>query len=494
MLRKILLTCCLWTLIFVMIFPSALRAQILTIQGDLDKVSALADGNYSTVARGHAGTNRVILQFGQLKYLQGLRISGNSRTIKNITLQISQNFIEWSTIPVKETRGGQEISLSFAPKSALFARLEVVADGPFEWQEISTVLEELPENRVENLQTRILSENSVRIQWKTLHPSQGTLHYFKKYGGLKETIVEVDFKTDHEVVLKNLLRGTEYIFQVVSESPDGKKVEVAPSEFKTPGVPLPDFRELRADSISPYQGVFSFRANIPVTYEVFLGRASNSMEKTLTEKAAVLSNTIVLRGLQPETLYYYSVSIKDKFGNVMMTPALAFMTPPDNMALGKPVAGTFNFVEEDVQRRGYGTTSGARLVDGKLNYFDGMALSYQLDNADQYAVIDLGKPEPIRRIEVFWWALSYSRDYRLEVSLDGKIWTTVENHIDADKGQLMASPAGDALVAQTVNVKKTARFVRLYVSAKSRKGSKSKQWPARPNLYLSEIAIIRDIP
>jgi hypothetical protein len=132
------------------------------------------------------------------------------------------------------------------------------------------------------------------------------------------------------------------------------------------------------------------------------------------------------------------------------------------------------------------------VVDGNLNYFGGMAISYNADNADQYVVIDLEKLEPVKRIDIYWWALAYSRDYQIDLSDNGMDWVTVKDHIDAEKAPDMRSPAGDYLVMQSVEIKKTARLVRLFIKAGSPRGTKIKKWAPRQNLYLCEIAVIKD--
>ena len=191
-----------------------------------------------------------------------------------------------------------------------------------------------------------------------------------------------------------------------------------------------------------------------------------------------------------ETGYYYVIYLKDAAGNVIKTPVLTLNTPPNNIALGKKAWGTFNHIDPTIKEKGYGESTVGKVVDGSLNYFGGMAISYNADNSDQYVVIDLEKVSDIKRLDIYWWALSFSKDYRIDVSIDGKNWKTVKEHLDAAQGKDMRSPMGDYLVLHSIPLDQAARFVRLYVLAKAQRGTREKKWLPWPNLYLCEIAVI----
>jgi hypothetical protein len=450
------------------------------------------DDKADTFAAAKKGTNTVIIQLGSIKYIKNLKIYLKEKTlIKNISLYSSDNFIEWSNILERKNVKENILTFELTDLSALFIKIVIQADSELLIQEIECSENPAPKNSLFNIKAENITENSALVKWETKIKTEGFFVYSKKVKGTKMTLLEMDYKNKHSVQLKGLLKGTEYTYNIISQSPDGTKIESELKEFRTKGIPFPDIWELKAVSITPFAAKMAYRSNIPTKYQVLLGQNKKKMDKIIDEKQMAEEKTFDVLGLQPETVYFYQLILTDQFGNVAMTPPLEFKTPPNNIALGKKVVGTFNFVDEDIKRRGFGESTIEKVVDGNLNYFGGMALSYNADNADQYIIIDLEKPEPIQRIELYWWGLSYSRDYKIDLSDNGMDWFTVKDHIDAEQGFDIGSPGGDYLVEHSVQIKKTARLVRVFIKAGNTRGSKVKKWNPRQNLYLCEIAVIK---
>lgn len=465
--------------------------QVIT---DLKNPSFLTDGKEDTAAVGKKGTNTIILQIGTMKYIKTLGLSFKGKpNIKKISILASENFIVWSTIIDNKDLSESKPTFNLKSHPTIFLKIVLLTETDFSIQEIILEDDKAPKNEISGIQVRELTETTALIQWKTKIDSQDQFSFSQKVNGERQTIIEVSFRKDHEVRLKGLKRGTDYNYQIVSQSPDGIRMESPSQEFRTKGVALPEFWELKAESISPFNAKIRYRTNVPTTMEVYLGRTAESLVKVLEDKILQDTKEFDLQGLQPETAYFYKLALKDSSGNVLLTTPVSFITPAYNIALGKKAAGTFNFIDEEIKKRGFGTTTADKAVDGNLSYFGGMALSYNANNADQYIIIDLEKPEPIKRLEIFWWALSFSKDYRIDISDDGLEWKTIKDRLDAETGHPTHSPAGDFLVSQTVEVGKTARLVRLFVKAGAKRGTLVKKWDPRSNLYLVEIAVIKDV-
>ncbi len=467
--------------------------KVLSVISDLKDYNNLIDGKMDTYASGKKGDNTIILQLGTMKYIKDLKIYLEEQAqIKKISLYTSDNFINWSIILEKRNPNENILDFQLKNTAGLFIKIVINSDSEIKIKEIECFDATAPKNQIFNIKIDSIMEDSVVLNWETKIKTEDFFVYSKKVNGTKMTLFEMDYKEKHSIKLKGLLKGTEYVFNIISQSPDGTKLESEPMEFRTKGTPLPDIWELRAVNINPYTAKIYYRSNIPTKYEVYLGQNEKKLDKIIEEGKFSEAREFDILGLQPETIYYYKIILKDKLGNVAMTPPLQFKTPADNIALGKRVIGTFNFIDEDIKKRGFGETTVDKVVDGNLNYFGGMAISYNADNADQYVIIDLGKSEPVKRIDVYWWALSYSRDYRIELSENGTDWFTAQEHIDAEKGIDINSPGGDYLVYQSVPINKTARLVKLFVKAGNLRGSKIKKWNPRPNLYLCEIAVIKE--
>jgi len=448
----------------------------------------------STLASGKSGINNATLQFGRVMYLERIVFhSPDTLDFEKVEIFGSEDFVQWKKIVEKKNLRGSPIEIPLTDANASFMRVVIVSKGDFKLSQIECFAPELPKNEIYNLRVRNIGENTATIEWRTKLKSISYLEYATKVKGEKRQLVQTAYKTEHSTELSGLKKGTDYIVGVVSEAPDGSRVKSEVLEFRTRGIPYPDIWALEAKEISPFTASIFYRANVPVRHQVLLGRSEDALEKVIEEASLKEENTFEIKGLQPETEYYYRLDLTDRFGNVVMTPPIRFRTPPYNIALGKRVWGTFGFTPARGGVLEAGEENLAKLVDGNVNYFGGTAVSQNADNADQYAVIDLGEISPVDRLEIIWWGLSYSRNYRIDLSNDGENWTTVSQRLNADRGEAMRSPAGDLIVRHTVPVGKSARFVRLFVRAKAPRGTRSELWEPMSQLYLSEIAVIRDM-
>lgn len=489
--KKAALTAMLLTLFCAGVYSAVVVQNVMS---DMGSPANLTDGSYQTTSRGKPGTNVIFLQFGQTRYVSKARISAAADLNLNfVEVYVSDDFVEWKKVFETRSFRGKVLDATLTGANAPFMKIVLYSTAAFDLQEVECFSGELPANRITDVRVTGVTETSATITWKTALKTLDYFYYMKKYNGSQETVVQAEYMTEHTVQLSGLLTGSEYVYRIVSESPDGTRVESDQLSFTTRGVPLPEFWELRAVNITPFTARISFRANVPVRYEVYLSTDSGSLTKVKQEDNYKDVREFELLGLQPEKRYFYKIVIQDKQGRVLQTTPLEFYTPANNVALGKRIWGTFGFVDTEIQGLGYGTTSEARIVDGDLNYFTGSAVSFNADNADQYVIIDLGKEYQFKAVDVYWWGLAYSRDYRVDLSHDGFNWETMREHIDGNAGEEMRSPGGDLLVYQRVAMVKQARFVRLYMTAGSKRGTRAEMFGLVPYFRLCEIAVIENL-
>lgn len=467
--------------------------RVYSVASDLSDWRNLTDGNPNTFATGKAGENYAIFQFGSQKCIRKVVFSfAGANLPESISLYSSDDFISWTL--VRETRLEASAELQMDNLSLSVTMLKAVIRSKGEFRLCETEFHEglVPENKIGDIAVADVGENSAVIRWTTLDASQDYLYYAKKYNGKKESVIDLKAATSHEISLQGLLKGTEYQFKIVSEASDGRRVESPIGEFMTLGIPFPDILELEARGITPDSARIYFRCNVPVSYEILAGTDENQLKEAARQKIPSPASEFTLSGLRQETPYFYRIHLSDERGNADMSKPLAFVTPADNIALGKKATGTFNTVDEDIKTRGFGNTSVEKVVDGNLNYFGGMAISSNTEQADQFISIDLGESSRVRRVDVYWWGLSYSRDYEIDFSDDGVKWRAAATGLDAESGVEKRSPAGDFLIYHSVDVAGSTKYVRLFTKAGSKRGTAIKKWDPKADLYICEIRVIRD--
>jgi hypothetical protein len=149
-------------------------------------------------------------------------------------------------------------------------------------------------------------------------------------------------------------------------------------------------------------------------------------------------------------------------GISLREPVKEITTLEDNIAFGSSVSGTFSVaLTNDPYFVRSGSVSG-RITDGRLNYFDGMAVSGDITESDQRAEIDLGRSIPVSRILVYWRSLACSTNFSVSVSSNARDWTVLRTGVNALKGAAMRGERGDPMLVNEISVEKTRlRYIRL---------------------------------
>lgn len=468
--------------------------EIVDIISDMDNDESMIDDDLMTGSVSSSNYHTIIVQFGKPQYINAVEIIFDQKVeIDSIDFLSSDNFIFWKSILSDDDINTIEYESDFDDLFTAYLKITIQSDNEFQINDIVFYEDETPENALTDLEISDITETSAVISWDTEIPNMTYFYYKKRYNGEQEMLVEMNYKTEHEIKLSGLLKGNEYYYQIVSEAPDGSRIVTEQKSLTTAGVPLPEFWYINAEYVTPFSAKISYTANIDTKYKIYLGTATNDMELIESSKKYTTENDIEILGLQPETLYYTQLYIEDKKGNITYTTPLSFETLPHNIALGKDVWGTFDYEEPLITNKGFGSTGVENITDGDLNYFGGMAISYLLENSDQYVIIDLGAEETFKKINVYWWGLAYSENYRIDLSDDGITWTTVKKNLNAEDGEDMRSDDGDYIVLHSIDLKKTARFVRLYAEAGTEIGTRLPQVGEYAKLMICEIAVIEDL-
>jgi len=223
-----------------------------------------------------------------------------------------------------------------------------------------------------------------------------------------------------------------------------------------------------------------------IKYDTSIGAANGSvvygtdpmkMEKVAVNAVSGIDNSVVISGLEPRRTYYYQVKATDFYGNTTSSKVFNFTTDNDNVALKKPVTGTFTVYPLDDKYVKPGNESDilSRVTDGSTSYFTSMATSGPVPDADQFVVIDLGKSYNIKNVVTYWRRLAYPESLSVQLSDNDKDWKTVESNVDVGSGAAAWSDAGDPMAI--LNTKGgMGRYVKLLVPKGSSFFHKHENW------------------
>jgi hypothetical protein len=188
-------------------------------------------------------------------------------------------------------------------------------------------------------------------------------------------------------------------------------------------------------------------------------------------------SSAVLYNLDPGFNYYYKVQAWDAFGNKVASGLKYFKPPKFNLALNKPVSGTFDNLPPDDKLVDRSKAVQPRVTDGATGYFKGMATSGSLRKNDQKLVVDLGASYPLNALISYWRALAYPESFSVRVSNDNSAWTEVASRINAGEGAFARSDNGDPMrVVNTPLAGKEARFVEILIPKDSPYFVKHANW------------------
>jgi hypothetical protein len=283
------------------------------------------------------------------------------------------------------------------------------------------------------------------------------------------------------VSLKQSIIGSRYI-QV--KIPAGTKVTKGNSAriVEVEVYPAVDLK-LAIEQIGPYvltenSCIIKYRTSIGVAGGSLLyGTNPNKLDKLALTAASGLGNSIPIETLAPRTTYFYQVKTADLYGNTVTSKVGNFTTLSENIALNKKVTGTFTALPPAARFVKLGSADEilARITDGKTSYFTAMATSGPVTEADQYAVIDLGKTYNIKNIVSYWRELAYPESLIVQVSDNEKDWKTIESGANVAGGAFARSDAGDPMVV--FNTKgEPGRYIKLLVAKGSPYYHKHDSW------------------
>ncbi len=376
----------------------------------------------------------------------------------------------------------QYVDFSFnSPFLARYINVVLVAKKAKRIQiyDISVTCAAAPENVIQNISVNGITETSAEIKYRTSLPAVSLVRYSAGRPVLDQISAGTNAATEHSAALNGLISGTDYFYQIMVDKEEGGSKMSEVGIFHTAGEPPPEIRLIDMPPPGHDSAKLAVKSNTPVKWHLKYGTFNPNqkgnqplsgpgvVEMTVGQPSD--SATFDLTGLEPRTRYFVIVNIADGDGREAVSDLLGFDTAPLNLALGKPVEGTFENELEDTYIENTDSPI-KRVTDGIEDYIAGFAKGYPTTDTRQWAIVDLGRMEEIGEIVIIWSDLAVPKDYTLSVGADRKMWTAVLKYtggilesgtetIAEDRN----SDRGDPLKQITVPIFKELRYIMLEI-------------------------------
>ena len=276
--------------------------------------------------------------------------------------------------------------------------------------------------------------------------------------------------TEHAQVLAGLVPGTLYHYLIVGR-------DDVTGTFVTCGLAPLRYESLGGSTLDAHTLRVAWSTNHPAAMIVGLRHESDSdytarYDKPLEQR----QHTVVFGNLRAGNRYYFIVQSTDSTGWSVNTGERMVQMPEANVALHRPVTGTFGHYPTDANVQPDSDPL-ANITDGDDAFFTGTVNSGSIHAAEQWATVDLGDSVAVRSVVTVWRRLAYPLAFRLLGSRDGEEWELIEWNINAGEGAEARSSRGDPLLVVTNPAGgRQYRYVKVLLTQGSRFFVKHDNW------------------
>ena len=237
---------------------------------------------------------------------------------------------------------------------------------------------------ISNIEATAISASGATITWTTSIPTTSQVVYGTTAAYGLSTPVVSSLATSHSVTLTNLTASTPYDFAVESASSGGQPVTSSNYTFttlagsSTPPAGPTAISNVQAIDISGTTATITWTTSTPATSEVVYGIWTPWAGLNVFSPIPVISHSITLVGLAPNTKYVFAVESDGATGPWAVSPIYSFTTlgGSGNSGSGTPVIS--NVQAQDVWALGAtitwttGTPSSSEVVYGTSTPWGGL--------------------------------------------------------------------------------------------------------------------------
>lgn len=283
-------------------------------------------------------------------------------------------------------------------------------------------------------------ETGATITWETNHPARGRIR-FGDTKQMENTKVNTTSDSRHRVQLRGLKEGTKYGFRVYSWDSSNRRIKSQLVFFETKGMPKPRIQRINIKNRTRLGGTVRWVTNVPTTATFSVGH-DTPLQHTTVHDSPTRIHEVKLSQFFPNRSVYYRITMTDTRGRSERTTLRSFQTRENNVALNKPIRGTFSRPLNKVSRSELENPVIDRIVDGSLAFPKGLATSGNIPDTDQWFTVDLRQFYVPDTVVIFWRNIARPGSYRIQASKLGQEWSTLATMSAGDTSLIKRSGMG----------------------------------------------------
>lgn len=480
-------------LLAIWVLPASAASPFTQAYGTFNDAQNAIDGSRTTsaVSTGtpYRGEYFLIVSFPQPSLIRNVKVNFEGKAPKEYRLEMSNDAMTWS--PVEMGEKAKSIKFRMAASAGETVKIseiecnsEVAVTGPEPFMPIS-------------LSVGTIETTAATLNIGFTKPVRLSINYGFEAdeNSMKNFLEYTSYQNFYQVSLTDLVEGLDYYIRVKAMTADGELFVTTDTEimhFRLLGTPPLRVVAAGVGAISPLSVSLVVQTNIPSHCVYYFGEGER-FTSIVSQPGYDTRHVFDIKDLSPNRLYNYMAFLTDFRGMNVVLPKTQITTSEVNIARKKPVIeGTFKVLREPGFQGGTATADSIlqRITDGRNDYFEGMAHSGDLNNFDQYAVIDLGRVYTLESHATVWRQLAFPKYYEIFTSLDNKTWEKglVQTGGRIDNAMQLRSGSGDPLIATggTFDGTPKARYVKLFIPKGSPYYKKHRGWN---NVDLAELKI-----
>ena len=177
--------------------------------------------------------------------------------------------------------------------------------------------------------TSNLTDSRVTITWATNEGASSQIDYGTSTSYGSSSTLDNNLVTNHSVALTNLSPSTPYHFRVKGSDGAGNLATSSDVTFTTaapPDTTAPAISNVAASGITDSGATLTWATNEPATTQLEYGTSASLGSLSPKDSTLVVSHSVTLAGLSPNTTYHFKVLSVDGAGNSSISSENIFAT------------------------------------------------------------------------------------------------------------------------------------------------------------------------